>query len=483
MDIAWEIITCVYMMADTLIKGWVYYYFARPFMLNKKGALWGGMVYSASMVIQYFSPFPIDNMIAYGLGVLAGFLVMCGMDRRNYCQKIFIATTFFSLRWLCTFMTSILTEAAKNRIEGILHISGRPALQLPAYASLWLLDLGIGFAIMGISVKCIEKAYVYKRENMSIKEMLMLCAPSIAGMTEYGILKNYQTFFEEYTGEIYSSSYRGLAFLHYGVSIISIVAMTVLFQNIKARQEDTLQKELLSVQIDSIRQHIEQVESLYQNIRGIRHDMTNHILTLESLYVAGETEAARAYSEDLKAAFAGVTGEISSGNPVTDVILLEMKNAAEKKNINFYSDFHYPESKKINAFDISIILNNGLQNAIEHAECRDTPRISVLSYRKNNAFMIEINNSFDGILQWDTENGLPVSSKNRKKGQNSEEIHDFKKSRDSGKSHGSEKSHGFEKNHGYGLSNIRRVAKKYAGDIDVMLKDGEFCLCILLMLE
>lgn len=37
--------------------------------------------------------------------------------------------------------------------------------------------------------------------------------------------------------------------------------------------------------------------------------------------------------------------------------------------------------------------------------------------------------------------------------------------------------------HGYGLLNIRRVARKYHGDIDITLKNGEFCLCIMLMLE
>ena len=66
--------------------------------------------------------------------------------------------------------------------------------------------------------------------------------------------------------------------------------------------------------------------------------------------------------------------------------------------------------------------------------------------------MIEISNSFTGNLQWDTEKELPVTSKSKE-------------------------------GHGYGLANIRRVAGKYSGDIDIVLKDGEFCLSIMLMLE
>ena len=77
--------------------------------------------------------------------------------------------------------------------------------------------------------------------------------------------------------------------------------------------------------------------------------------------------------------------------------------------------------------------------------------ITVSSYRKNNAYMIEIRNSFSGILQWDARSGFPVTTKEKTDG------------------------------HGYGLSNIRRMAEKYFGDIDISLEDGEFRLSIMLM--
>ncbi len=124
--------------------------------------------------------------------------------------------------------------------------------------------------------------------------------------------------------------------------------------------------ELLAAQIDSICHHIGQVELLYQNIRGIRHDMANHILTLERLYAGNKTDEAREYGTNLKAALSGAAGEIGSGNPVTDVILLEWKREAQEKEIQFCSEFYYPTGSGINAFDISVILNNALQSAVEN---------------------------------------------------------------------------------------------------------------------
>lgn len=89
--------------------------------------------------------------------------------------------------------------------------------------------------------------------------------------------------------------------------------------------------------------------------------MTNHILTLEGLYAGGQREEAEAYGAELKNLLSEMTGEIKSGNPVTDVILQEQKKEAEKRNIRFRTDFYYPKGSRINAFDISVILNNALQ--------------------------------------------------------------------------------------------------------------------------
>ena len=37
--------------------------------------------------------------------------------------------------------------------------------------------------------------------------------------------------------------------------------------------------------------------------------------------------------------------------------------------------------------------------------------------------------------------------------------------------------------HDYGLSNIRKVAGKYFGDLDIVTKDGEFMLSVMLMMD
>lgn len=463
-------ISVIHAIAAMYGTGYILYRFAKPFMENKKGTVCIGIAYFAVMLILYLVPMEINTFVAYSLGIWSAFIVMCRIDRRNYKQKTFIAATFFSLHWLSEYMTRIIIDAVYNIkfVSDAFYIPERHlAAKILIFGGVELLDTVIGFVLLGISVRYIVKTYVYKREDMSIKEMFMLMVPSLTGMTGYGILIQYQNSSGMSWMEPIYGLYNGLAFLHFGISIITIVVMAVLFQNIKARQEEKLQNELLAAQVDSIEKHIGQVESLYRNIRSIRHDMTNHILTLERLYAGNNVKEAMDYSEELKSALSQMAGEIKSGNPVTDVILQELKNEAEKRKIRFQSDFYYPTGANINAFDISVILNNALQNAMENAlhlpsgnEGEGTvPYISVLSYHSNNAYMIEISNSFTGKLQWDEERGLPVTSKEKTEG------------------------HGYGQTHGYGLSNIRMVARKYSGDIAIDLKEDEFRLSIMLMME
>lgn len=450
------VISAVYAIVAMYGTGYILYRFAKPFMENKKGAACIGVAYFVIMLILYLAPMEVNTFAAHSLGILSAFIVMCRIDRRNYKQKTFLAATFFSLHWLSEYMTRIITDAAYDIkvLSDAFYIPERYLVaKILIFGGVELLDMVIGFAFLGISARYIVKTYVYKREDMSIKEMFMLIVPSITGMTGYGILIQYQTSSGMSWMEPICGLYNGLAFLHFGISIITIVVITILFQNIKARHEEKLQNELLATQVDSIERHIGQVESLYQNIRSIRHDMANHIFTLERLYAGNNVEEAIDYGEELKSALSQITGEMRSGNPVTDVILQELKNEAEKRKIRFQSDFYYPTSTNINAFDVSVILNNALRNAMENAGKSEAPYISVLSYHRNNAYMMEISNSFAGHLQWDDEWGLPVTSKEKTEG------------------------------HGYGLSNIRMVARKYSGDIAIDLKDNEFRLSIMLMME
>ena len=443
-------ITNMVWIAEDFIRGYCFYRLMKPFM---KRAVCAGLAYFLIMMLLYIVPFHMNYYAAYVIGSFIVFGLVCLTDRRNYRQKAFLVAMFSSMNWLSMTMAEILYDNLYAFAENTDYMKSHTEIMwIALYAGVCMVYLLLEFSFMIIGVRQVLKTYRNKSVDMTAKELIMLLIPSLMGMIAYRIIRNYRMFYLLEGGEN-RVLYDVLIVLFCAVSIISIVVVIVLYQDIKAKQEENRQAESLAIQIGNIRRHIGQVEDLYQGIRGVRHDMTNHILTLERLYEENRVKEAIAYGTELKTTLAGMSGEMASGNAVTDVILQEQKREAEKLQISFRSAFYYPKDTAINAFDISVILNNALQNAIEYAQQSKTPNLSIRSYHRNNAYMIEVCNSFDGELQWDTESGLPVTSKEKADG------------------------------HGYGLLNIRRVARKYSGDIAIDVKDGEFCLSVMLMMK
>lgn len=332
-------------------------------------------------------------------------------------------------------------------------IASREWLQYGLYVGTRILNLIFCFVFIAGGVWLINKAFVYKKDEMSIKEMVMLMIPSLVGVTGYGILQYYLNIYEKDTGKNLIDTYGfygALSFLHYLSSIIAILVMIVIFQNWKVAQEEQFEQELVLNQVSDMEKHIGEVEKLYQDTRSLRHDMGNHVQTLEHLVAFHNMDDATEYLEYLKNEWNDISPEIKTGSPVIDVIFMEKMREAQEKRIRFTSDFYYPENTKLNAFDMSVIMNNALNNCMENVS-GDDPYISISSFRKNSIFMITIKNSYQGELNY-SDSDLPETTKSGK-------------------------------GHGIGLNNIRRVAKMYMGDISLEQVDKEVILSIMLQVE
>lgn len=225
------------------------------------------------------------------------------------------------------------------------------------------------------------------------------------------------------------------------------------YQGIKERQREEKENAVLEEQMESMKSHISEVEKLYGDIRALKHEMGNHITVLENLVLQNQKEETEQYFSELKECWRESASEIQTGNPVTDVILMQKKKEMQEKGICFMCDFHYPTETKLEAFDVSIILNNALVNAVEGVAGCTNPYISIISYRKKNAYMIEVKNSIKKKVVLNEETGLPDTTKKDKI------------------------------NHGFGLTGIRKIAQKYFGAIDIEQNKNSFLLSIMLMVE
>ena len=449
----WMVTSKISVIALLMITGIYFGKFVCPYIKKKKGAVAVSIVYITIMLVLYMIPPQIDNFSAYLIGVIAAFLAMYVEDRRNIYQKIFLAITFFSIRWLTVAMAGRLDDLVTKALVFRNMDAEKVWLQYGLYVGTRVLDLVLCIAFIAIAIGLINKAYIYKKDEMSVKEMVMLIVPSLVGVTGYGILQYYLMIYERDTGKNLIDTYEfygALSFLHYLISIVAILVVIVMFQNRKEMQEEQRGQELVLNQISDMKKHIEEVEKLYRDIRSMRHDMGNHIQTLEHLVAHNNMDDATEYLEHLKNEWDEVSPEIKTGSPVIDVILMEKLREAKERQIRFLSDFHYPQNTKLNAFDLSVIMNNALNNCMENVS-GDDPYISISSFRKNSIFMITIKNSFGGQLNFG-DSDLPETTKSGRE-------------------------------HGMGLNNIRRVARMYMGDISLEQGNEEVILSIMMQVE
>lgn len=449
----WMVTSKISVIALLMITGIYFGKFVCPYIKKKKGAVAVSIVYITIMLVLYMIPPQIDNFSAYLIGVIAAFLVMYAEDRRNIYQKIFLAITFFSIRWLTVAMAGRLDDLVTKALVFRNMRAEKVWLQYGLYVGTRVLDIVLCIAFIAVAIGLINKAYIYKKDEMSVKEMVMLIIPSLVGVTGYGILQYYLMIYERDTGKNLIDTYGfygALSFLHYLISIVAILVVIVMFQNWKEMQEEQRGQELVLNQISDMKKHIEEVEKLYRDIRSMRHDMGNHIQTLEHLVAHNNMDDATEYLEHLKNEWDEVSPEIKTGSPVIDVILMEKLREAKERQIRFLSDFHYPQNTKLNAFDLSVIMNNSLNNCMENVS-GDDPYISISSFRKNSIFMITIKNSFWGQLNFG-DSDLPETTKSGRE-------------------------------HGMGLNNIRRVARMYMGDISLEQKNEEVILSIMMQVE
>lgn len=135
MEIYWKLSSDIYFLLSRFLVGYWLYRFARPFMKNQKASIYAGAGYFVTMQILYMIPFELNNFTVYGAGMLVSFLVMCWKDRRNYRQKVFISTAFFSLRWLSAYMTNVISQRMYMLFIYHPYMIRRPVCSLPLTAA------------------------------------------------------------------------------------------------------------------------------------------------------------------------------------------------------------------------------------------------------------------------------------------------------------------------------------------------------------
>lgn len=178
-------------------------------------------------------------------------------------------------------------------------------------------------------------------------------------------------------------------------------------------------------------------------VRRFKHDLANHIAVLRELMNQKKTEAAGEYIDTIWKMQAEFDGKVHTGDSFLDVILNYYRYLATKEAIEFSVSGKLKEEVPLEMFDMTTLMGNILQNAVEAAAKASVPRIRIeLIEHKREIFIVVTNSTAEKIK---IGKDFFMTSKSDKV------------------------------NHGFGLKNVIAVVEKYHGEyyMESVTENGE----------
>ena len=122
---------------------------------------------------------------------------------------------------------------------------------------------------------------------------------------------------------------------------------------------------LAEYQTEQSRKHLGEVQGIYREMRGYKHDFHHHLQTLKGQLEAGELERAIAYIEQLDSQLMNVDTVLKTGNISLDAILSAKLAQAKAAGIAVTVKANVPDNLLLTDLELSILVGNLLDNAIE----------------------------------------------------------------------------------------------------------------------
>ena len=240
-----------------------------------------------------------------------------------------------------------------------------------------------------------------------------------------------------------------MLYLLIGLGAAAIIILTIIA--IRIYIPILADKRISNFQNDLIIKHYTEVQHIYDQMRGWRHDYHNHIQAMKAFLTLGQEAEHHEYLKKLDADLTSVDNLIKTGNVMVDAILNSKITIATAGEINLNAKASVPGELSVSEIDLSIIIGNLLDNAIE----------SCLK-------LLNPEDRFIRIYIGKHKSMLYISVSNAAGVKNQDRIWRTTK-----------KSH----LHGFGIKRIDRIVAKYGGFVNRQSEDGVFATEINLPME
>lgn len=209
-------------------------------------------------------------------------------------------------------------------------------------------------------------------------------------------------------------------------------------------------RRLSHFQNEQVNRHFDEVDTMYRSMRRWRHDYHNHIQTMKAYMSLGQYDETAEYLNRLEKDLAAVDTVLKTGNVMVDAILNSKLSLIQERCIPVDATAAVPEDIAISDIDLSVLIGNLLDNAME--ACMKLPekerfiRIYIDIIKKQ--LYLSVVNAMPGDIKG--HDGRFLSAKGA--------------------------------NHGFGLPSIDNIVAKHGGYLNRKTDEGIFATEIMLPL-
>lgn len=192
--------------------------------------------------------------------------------------------------------------------------------------------------------------------------------------------------------------------------------------------------------------YIKNMQEMNHKLMAERHDYNHHISCIYGLLEMNELDELKKYLKKLVFDMEEVNSIAIVDNPSISALLNFKLTFAKEKNIKLAINVNIPRYLNIDSKDISVILGNAIDNAIEACQSLEDKLISVYIYMDKEYLIIKIANTMK-------EKSVKIN-----------EMYKTTKQ--------------LSKEHGFGIENIKYVVNKYDGLLKIEEENNMFKLNI-----
>lgn len=213
------------------------------------------------------------------------------------------------------------------------------------------------------------------------------------------------------------------------------------------------ERAMVEQQLESYSNQLNVVMKSEERVRGLRHDLKNHLSQILLMAEGNRTQEIAAYVQTMQQDMTNEKEYVSSGNADVDSLMNLKLEQAKRELAHVRCRICVPRELHMQAFDWNIILGNLMDNAIRAAAQTEEQSLDIKIGYQRGVLLISIKNSYSGTLIRSGDRYLSTKEENSTDGQQV---------------------------HGLGMKNVKRIVQKYNGSMEVHDEGQVFVVRILM---